>query len=73
MPSWPNGTCGRWSLGEGKLRARSKAGMNVMRLNFSHGTHEEHARQIERIRRVAQKEGRTLCIMQDLQGPKMRT
>src|SRR5947209_11469270 len=47
--------------------------MDVARLNFSHGTHEEHARMIERLRKVADKEGRTICILQDLQGPKIRT
>jgi pyruvate kinase len=50
-----------------------RTGMDVARLNFSHGTHEEHARVIERTRRMAKKEGRTVCILQDLQGPKMRT
>ncbi len=47
--------------------------MDVARLNFSHGTHEEHARMIDRLRRVAEKEGRNICILQDLQGPKIRT
>lgn len=50
-----------------------RAGMDVARLNFSHGTHEEHARLIERVRRVAEKEGRTIAVLQDLQGPKIRT
>ena len=50
-----------------------RAGMDVARLNFSHGTHEDHALVIERLRRVAKQEGRTICILQDLQGPKMRT
>src|SRR6202043_1503450 len=43
------------------------------RLNFSHGTHEDHARNIERLRKAAEKEHRTVCILQDLQGPKIRT
>ena len=47
--------------------------MNVARLNFSHGTHEEHARMIERVRKAAQLEGSVVCLLQDLQGPKMRT
>ena len=47
--------------------------MDVARLNFSHGTHEEHARVIERVRKAAEKEGRSICILQDLQGPKIRT
>jgi len=50
-----------------------RAGMNVARLNFSHGTHEEHARMIERARKAAHLEGVALCLLQDLQGPKMRT
>ena len=50
-----------------------RLGMDVARLNFSHGTHEEHAQNIERLRRVAEQEKRTICILQDLQGPKIRT
>jgi pyruvate kinase len=49
------------------------AGMDVARLNFSHGSHEDHARVIESLRRTATSEGRTICILQDLQGPKIRT
>ena len=48
-------------------------GMDVARLNFSHGTHEEHAVVIQRLRKVAADLGRTICILQDLQGPKIRT
>jgi pyruvate kinase len=48
------------------------AGMNVARMNFSHGTHEEHAGRIQRIRRVAKKMGKCVGILQDLQGPKIR-
>src|SRR5512146_1330175 len=66
-------TIGPASSSEAMLRDLMRAGMDVARLNFSHGTHEEHARVIERLRRVAQKENRTLCILQDLQGPKTRT
>jgi pyruvate kinase len=55
------------------LRDLMRLGMDVARLNFSHGTHEEHARNIERLRRVAKEENRTICILQDLQGPKIRT
>jgi len=50
-----------------------RLGMDVARLNFSHGTHEEHGRVIDRLRRASEKEKRTLCILQDLQGPKIRT
>jgi pyruvate kinase len=48
-------------------------GMDVARLNFSHGTHPEHAKRIQRIRNAARKLKRTICILQDLQGPKIRT
>ncbi|QQR61133.1 pyruvate kinase [Candidatus Uhrbacteria bacterium] len=49
-----------------------EAGMNVCRLNFSHGTHEQHAELIKRIREASEKTGEPLCILQDLQGPKIR-
>jgi pyruvate kinase len=49
-----------------------KAGMNVARLNFSHGDHENHALLINNIRTVAKKLGKTVAIMQDLHGPKIR-
>jgi pyruvate kinase len=55
------------------MRDLLRLGMDVARLNFSHGTHEEHARNIERLRHAAEKENRTVCILQDLQGPKIRT
>jgi pyruvate kinase len=50
-----------------------RLGMDVARLNFSHGTHPEHARRIKRLRRAARHLKRTICILQDLQGPKIRT
>ncbi len=49
------------------------AGMDVARLNFSHGTHKEHAARIKTLRRVARQIGFPLAIMQDLPGPKNRT
>jgi pyruvate kinase len=55
------------------MRDLMRLGMDVARLNFSHGTHEDHARNIERLRQAAEKEKRTICILQDLQGPKIRT
>ena len=66
-------TIGPASNSEGTLRDLMRLGMDVARLNFSHGTHEEHARVIERVRKAAHKEGRPICILQDLQGPKIRT
>src|SRR6202046_352278 len=58
---------------EAAMRDLMRLGMDVARLNFSHGSHEDHARNIERLRSAAEKENRTICILQDLQGPKIRT
>jgi pyruvate kinase len=58
---------------EATMRDLLRLGMDIARLNFSHGTHEDHAQNIQRLRRAAEREGRTLCILQDLQGPKIRT
>src|SRR5271166_5845221 len=58
---------------EAAMRDLLRLGMDVGRLNFSHGSHEDHARNIERLRKAAEKENRTVCILQDLQGPKIRT
>ncbi|MCG3116218.1 MAG: pyruvate kinase [Candidatus Manganitrophus sp. SA1] len=48
------------------------AGADVIRLNFSHGLHEEHGAAIRHIRRIAEKKGKPVAILQDLQGPKVR-
>ncbi len=48
-------------------------GMDVARLNFSHGTHEVHGRSIRLLRRLARERNRSIAILQDLQGPKIRT
>ena len=48
-------------------------GMDVARLNFSHGTHEDHAGAIARIRAASRQLVRPVAILQDLQGPKIRT
>lgn len=66
-------TLGPASNSEAMIRELLRSGMDVARLNFSHGTYTEHARVIERIRRVAESEGRPIAILQDLQGPKIRT
>jgi pyruvate kinase len=66
-------TLGPASSSDAMIRELVAAGMDVARLNFSHGTHPEHARVIERVRRVAEEEGRPIAILQDLQGPKIRT
>ncbi len=49
-----------------------KAGMNIARLNFSHGTYENHAALIKNLRKVEEITGEPVAIMQDLQGPKIR-
>jgi pyruvate kinase len=49
-----------------------RAGMDVARLNFSHGTHEQHAQTAEWIREAANRVGRPVAILQDLPGPKLR-
>jgi pyruvate kinase len=48
------------------------AGVNVMRLNFSHGTHEEHAARIPWARKASDELGKPVAVLQDLQGPKVR-
>jgi pyruvate kinase len=58
---------------EEMIRDLMRTGMDVARLNFSHGSHAEHARRIQRLRRAARSLNRTVCILQDLQGPKIRT
>ncbi|HSQ61865.1 MAG TPA: pyruvate kinase [Polyangiaceae bacterium] len=50
-----------------------RAGMDVARLNFSHGTHDEHAQRLGRLRRAAEQERRSVAALQDLCGPKVRT
>ncbi|MBC8042298.1 MAG: pyruvate kinase [Rhizobacter sp.] len=55
-----------------RITALIEAGMNVARLNFSHGTHEDHKARIELIRQASLNTGKQIAIMQDLQGPKIR-
>ena len=47
-------------------------GVDVFRINFSHGTHQEHSQLVDRIRSVARRRNRPVAILQDLQGPKIR-
>ncbi|MGE3271543.1 MAG: pyruvate kinase [Chloroflexota bacterium] len=58
---------------EESLEALLAAGVDVVRLNFSHGTHPEHARRIKMVRAIAERLNRPIAIMLDLQGPKIRT
>jgi pyruvate kinase len=55
------------------LKKLLEAGMDVARLNFSHGTHSEHLKCIKALRATAQKLKKTIAILADLQGPKIRT
>jgi pyruvate kinase len=65
-------TLGPASADKETLRAMVKAGLNAVRCNFSHGSHDDHGKRIELIREVAQEEGKTIGILADLQGPKIR-
>ncbi len=66
-------TLGPASNSEEMLHDLMRHGMDVARLNFSHGTHDDHAKVIQLLRKVAAAQDRTICILQDLQGPKLRT
>jgi len=55
-----------------KLRALIAAGVNAVRLNLSHGTHEEHAERVRRVREVESEGGGPIALIADLQGPKLR-
>jgi len=55
------------------IRKLIQAGMDVARLNFSHGTHEEHAQSITMLRDAAMELKKPIAILADLQGPKIRT
>jgi pyruvate kinase len=66
-------TLGPASNTEPVFRELVRAGIDVVRLNFSHGTHEEKLALIQMIRKVSREEHKPLCILGDLQGPKIRT
>ena len=66
-------TLGPASNSEPVFRDLVRAGIDVVRLNFSHGTHEEKLGLIQMIRKVSREERKPLCILGDLQGPKIRT
>jgi len=65
-------TIGPASCSTDELDRLVAAGLDVARLNFSHGTHEEHAEVVRRIREGEARWGRPVAILQDLQGPKIR-
>ncbi|MGO8756683.1 MAG: pyruvate kinase [Terracidiphilus sp.] len=66
-------TLGPASNTETVIRAMVRAGVDVFRLNFSHGSHERKTAVIQKVRKVSQEEHKPLCILGDLQGPKIRT
>ncbi len=66
------GTLGPSSNSHETIRALFDAGIDVFRLNFSHGTHEDHARTYGIIREIEVERGRPIGILADLQGPKLR-
>ncbi len=66
-------TVGPASSSDAVLRDLIAAGADVVRLNFSHGTHESHGEAIRRVRAAAEHGGRQVAVLQDLSGPKIRT
>jgi pyruvate kinase len=65
-------TVGPASNSKEMLRALIKEGVDVFRLNFSHGTHEDHLKVINNVRELNAELGTQICLLQDLQGPKIR-
>ncbi len=66
-------TIGPSSSSELILKELIAEGVSVVRLNFSHGTHEEHQKNIDSVRRISSELNRPVAILLDLQGPKIRT
>ena len=54
------------------MRALVEAGVDAVRLNLSHGTHEDHAASARIVREVQEEVGKPLALIADLQGPKLR-
>jgi pyruvate kinase len=65
-------TLGPASSTREQISALFKAGADVFRLNFSHGSHEDHQKRYELIRAIEQESGRPIGILMDMQGPKLR-
>ena len=65
-------TVGPASNSKDMLRALIKEGVDVFRLNFSHGAHEDHLKVVKAVRELNQELGSTVSLLQDLQGPKIR-
>jgi len=66
-------TVGPATSSEAALRDLIAAGVDVFRLNFSHGSHDAHGQVVARIRSLAAAAGRSVALLQDLSGPKIRT
>jgi len=66
-------TVGPASSSRTQLKRLLQAGVDAIRLNFSHGNYDDHAKIIKEIRSLSKKESRSVAILQDLQGPKLRT
>jgi pyruvate kinase len=65
-------TLGPASSSREAIEALFKAGADVFRLNFSHGTHADHQQRLQLIRAIEQEQGRPISVLLDLQGPKLR-
>ncbi|MFA6255055.1 MAG: pyruvate kinase [Patescibacteria group bacterium] len=65
-------TIGPASEAKTKIETMIQSGLNIARLNFSHGSHKHHALLINNLRRVADKLGQPIAVLQDLQGPRIR-
>jgi pyruvate kinase len=66
-------TLGPASSTEDLFRQLVRAGLDVARLNFSHGSHEQKSEQLAMVRKVSAEENKPVCVLADLQGPKIRT
>jgi len=66
-------TVGPGSANPAAINRLIHAGANIFRLNFSHGTHEDHKAAVQMIRKEAEETGKPIAILMDLQGPKIRT
>ncbi len=65
-------TIGPASRNEATLTAMAKAGLNIVRMNMSHGSHEDHAETIALVKSIEKKTGKSIAILLDLSGPKIR-
>ncbi len=65
-------TIGPASSAPDTLRLLHDVGVNAFRLNFSHGSHKDHGKAVTRIRQISESSGNPICIVADMQGPKLR-